>query len=183
MAGSGDQQLGREIERDACRNTTDELADAFRTEWHDLRCYARRRLGDDTLAEETVQETFLRAWRSSHRFDPASGSARMWLFGICRNAVIDSARRRARETRSTRLVHEDELLLDRIPENPTAGEQVRDRAADLLAAMTPPQRDAVVQVLLHGQPYAAVAAALGVPVGTVKSRVHHGLISARRAAA
>lgn len=164
------------------RVAADELTDAFRSEWTDLRAYARRRLGDTTLAEEAVQDTFLRAWRSSRRFDRASGSARMWLFAICRNATIDAARRRARESRSTQLVGADDWLLEEPVDNTIGSERARDRAAALLAAMPRPQRDAVVEVILNDRPYASVAASLGVPVGTVKSRVHHGLGIARRSA-
>ena len=167
--------------RERHRTPADDLADAFRTERHDLRSYARRRLRDETLVDEAVQETFVRAWRSIHRLDPAAGSTRMWLFGICRNAITDVARRRAREADTSAVV--DDVAVAEIAERQADLETVRDRAADLLAAMSPSQRDAVVQVLLHERPYAAVAASLGVPVGTVKSRVHHGLVSARRAAA
>ena len=156
------------------------LEEAYRTDRDDLRAYARRRLGDHALADETVQETFLRAWRSLHRLDLDAGTPRMWLFGICRNAIADVLRRRAREVSSSRLT-------DDVADRPSAGvvehSVIGDRAADALAAMTPPQRDAVIQVLLCERPYVVAAATLGVPVGTVKSRVHHGLNTARRAAA
>jgi RNA polymerase sigma-70 factor, ECF subfamily len=158
------------------------LEEAFRTDRDDLRAYARRRLGDHALADETVQETFLRAWRSIHRLDLDAGTPRMWLFGICRNAVADVLRRRAREVSSSTLT--DAVDVAERPQSAAAERNViGDRAADALAAMTPPQRDAVIQVLLFERPYVQAAAALGVPVGTVKSRVHSGLSSARRAAA
>ena len=54
-----------------------------------------RSLGDAGLAEEAVQETFLRAWRAGERFDPQIGSLRTWLFAILRNVVIDLGRARA----------------------------------------------------------------------------------------
>ena len=79
------------------RTPADDLADAFRRVRDDLCAYARRRLDDRALAEEAVQDTFLRAWRSIHRYDPDAGSERMWLFGICRNAITDITRRRTRE--------------------------------------------------------------------------------------
>ena len=53
---------------------------------------ARRSLGDEHLAEEAVQETFLRAWRAADRYDERLGSLRTWLFAILRNTVIDLAR-------------------------------------------------------------------------------------------
>ena len=57
--------------------------------------FARRALGDDGLAEEAVQETFVRAWQAADRFDERLGSLRTWLFAILRNVVIDMSRARA----------------------------------------------------------------------------------------
>src|SRR3954452_107438 len=57
--------------------------------------FAVRSLGDSGLAEEAVQETFLRAWQAADRFDEALGSLRTWLFAIVRNVVIDLSRARA----------------------------------------------------------------------------------------
>lgn len=158
------------------------LVVAFRNDRHDLRAYARRRLGDDGLADEVVQETFLRAWRSIHRFDSAAGTPRMWLFGICRNAASDVVRRRASERCTFELVDADEVV-DPAPDDVLGRAVSQDRVVDALTAMTPAQRDAVIEVLLFDRSYAVAAATLGVPVGTVKSRVHNGLSNARRAAA
>ena len=57
--------------------------------------FALRSLGDRGLAEEAVQETFVRAWQAANRFDDALGSLRTWLFAIVRNVVIDLSRARA----------------------------------------------------------------------------------------
>src|SRR5215469_3048832 len=57
--------------------------------------FALRSLGDRGLAEEAVQETFVRAWQAADRFDDALGSLRTWLFAIIRNVVIDLSRARA----------------------------------------------------------------------------------------
>ena len=57
--------------------------------------FARRVLGDNGLAEEAVQETFVKAWRRAHRFDPERASLRTWLFAILRNTTVDMARARA----------------------------------------------------------------------------------------
>ena len=155
-----------------------QLADAFRLYSGDLHSVARRRLGDRELAEEAVQETFLRAWRAIHRFDPSIGSWRMWLFAICRNAVIDVARRRTRDSRTDHATGEAELISDGELERVLA----RWETEEALRQMTASQRYAVTEVHLRGRPYADVAADLGVPVGTVKSRVHQGLQSARQTA-
>ncbi|MGH8977503.1 MAG: sigma-70 family RNA polymerase sigma factor, partial [Acidimicrobiia bacterium] len=57
--------------------------------------FAYRSLNDRGLAEEAVQETFVRAWQASDRFDDNLGSLRTWLFAIIRNVVIDLSRARA----------------------------------------------------------------------------------------
>ena len=152
------------------------LTSAYRAHRGDLVGFARRRLGSADLAEEAVQETFLRAWRSIRRFDPAEGSERMWLFGICRNTAVDVARRRAKDLRIERAADAavpDDGGLDEVA--------ARWQARHALGRMSPSQRDAVIDVHLRDRTYAEVATKLGVPVGTIKSRVHLGLRSAREA--
>jgi RNA polymerase sigma-70 factor (ECF subfamily) len=56
---------------------------------------AHRALNDDGLAQEAVQETFLRAWRAADRYDPKRSSLRTWMFAIARNVTIDLARARS----------------------------------------------------------------------------------------
>ena len=146
----------------------------------DLLAFARRRLGGDgMLAEEAVQETFLRAWRSLNRFDSGTGTIRMWLFAICRNASADAAGVRARQARGDLVAtgrnrrRQRQSTLDRLA--------ARSRVREALRLLPAGQRDAIVAVHLYERPYADVARDLGVPVGTIKSRVHLGLRTARQA--
>ena len=162
-------------ERRARADDAEQLSAAYREHRAALSGFARRRLGDSALAEEAVQETFLRAWRSIHRFDPTAGSAKMWLFGICRNTAIDLARRRAREARVDQVIDESTVVSD----GGLGRLMTRWQTEHALKRMTAPQRHSVVHVHLHGRPYADVAAELGVPVGTIKSRVHVGLQAGR----
>src|SRR3982750_2713465 len=76
---------------------TDErdVREAYAAHASELYGFAVRSLGDSGLAEEAVQETFVRAWRAGERFDPQIGSLRTWLFAILRNVVIDLGRARA----------------------------------------------------------------------------------------
>jgi RNA polymerase sigma-70 factor (ECF subfamily) len=67
----------------------------YRAHGSELYRFALRSLGDQGLAEEAVQETFLRAWQAANRFDERLGSLRTWLFAIVRNVVIDLSRARA----------------------------------------------------------------------------------------
>src|SRR5436305_10078693 len=76
---------------------TDErdVREAYSAHASELYGFAVRSLGASGLAEEAVQETFVRAWRAGERFDPEIGSLRTWLFAIMRNVVIDLSRARA----------------------------------------------------------------------------------------
>src|SRR5436190_15655109 len=72
-----------------------DVREAYAAHAGELYGFAVRSLGDSGLAEEAVQETFVRAWRAGDRFDPKIGSLRTWLFAILRNVVIDLGRARA----------------------------------------------------------------------------------------
>src|SRR6266702_3175045 len=71
------------------------VREAYNAHSGELYGFAMRSLRDAGLAEEAVQETFLRAWRAGERFDPELGSLRTWLYAILRNVVIDLGRARA----------------------------------------------------------------------------------------
>lgn len=150
---------------------------AYAAHGPELHRFALRALGDSGLAEEAVQEAFVRAWRSSHRYDPARASQRTWLFAILRNVVIDLARaRRVRPPLSAREDGTEAVTDDGIEQALT-----RWQVEAALAALGADHRRALVEVHWRGRPYAEVAAELGVPEGTVKSRVHHGLRAMRSA--
>ncbi len=153
---------------------TDErdVREAYSAHASELYGFAVRSLGDSGLAEEAVQETFLRAWRAGERFDPQIGSLRTWLFAILRNVVIDLGRARAsRPTVSDEGIEAsvepfDEALLS------WQIEEAMRRIGDQ-------HRRVLVETYYRGRPYAEVADELGVPEGTVKSRVYYGLRALR----
>ena len=111
----------------------------------------------------------------------------MWLFGICRHAVVDVARKRTRDhvaqqqmgnaANAANAANPDTMVDDDEFER----EMDRWQVADALKEMSTPQGQAVVQVHLRDRPYDVVAAELGVPVGTLESRIHVGLRTARKA--
>ena len=76
-----------------------DVREAYAAHSGELYGFAVRSLGDAGLAEEAVQETFLRAWKAGERYDPEIGSLRTWLFAILRNVVIDMGRARASRPR------------------------------------------------------------------------------------
>jgi RNA polymerase sigma-70 factor (ECF subfamily) len=163
---------------------TDErdVREAYAAHASELYGFAVRSLGDSGLAEEAVQETFLRAWQASDRFDERLGSLRTWLFAIVRNVVIDLSRARAVRPRvagareaTLDLVHERSIdeALDHLVRSWEVEEALRKLGEE--------HRVALVEVHYKGRPYADVAQDLGVPPGTVKSRVFYGLRAMRLA--
>jgi RNA polymerase sigma-70 factor (ECF subfamily) len=140
--------------------------------------FAFRSLGDRGLAEEAVQETFVRAWQAASRFDDALGSLRTWLFAIIRNVVIDLSRARAVRPAlaSTGFEIETESIADDI-EQVLVSWQVEEA----LQQLSREHRSALVEVHYKGRAYDDVAHELGVPVGTMKSRVYYALKAMRLA--
>lgn len=140
---------------------------------------ARRQLGDDGAAQDVVQEVFLRAWKAAATFDPDLAGLRVWLFAIARNVVIDEVRRaRVRPWQST--------LADPDVERPTTvmiDDQVMDSwvIEEALRRIGPEHRAAIVEIHLRGRPAGEVAAELGVPPGTLRSRIFYGLKALRLA--
>jgi RNA polymerase sigma-70 factor, ECF subfamily len=140
--------------------------------------FALRSLGDRGLAEEAVQETFVRAWQAANRFDDALGSLRTWLFAIVRNVVIDLSRARAvRPALAAGSRTDEPIVLDDDVERVLVVWQVEEALQKLSAE----HRDALVEVHYKGRPYHEVARDLKVPVGTVKSRVYYALKAMRLA--
>jgi RNA polymerase sigma-70 factor (ECF subfamily) len=134
---------------------------------------ARRIVVDPDLAEDVVQEAFLRAWRACASFDPAGGPLVNWLLVITANTAIDMVKARVRRpplasgsadenAAEAGLSDIDRLIL-------------RSELRDALSSIGAQHRDAVVETVLRDRPYADVAAELGVPAGTVRTRVHYGL--------
>ncbi len=149
-----------------------DVREAYAAHSGELYGFAVRSLGDAGLAEEAVQETFVRAWRAGDRFDPKIGSLRTWLFAILRNVVIDLGR--ARAVRPGVAEGGVEPSVEPLDEALTAWqvEEAMRRIGD-------DHRRVIVETYYRGRPYAEVAEELGVPEGTVKSRVYYGLRALR----
>lgn len=122
--------------------------------------FLRHLVGDDSLAEDLTQETFLRAHHGLRSFDGRSKFS-TWLFRVARNAAIDELR--ARERRS-RVVAFDRGHVA----SPEAGHELRAALASLDVDL----REAILVVEVLGLTYNEAAVVLKVPSGTVKSRVH-----------
>jgi RNA polymerase sigma-70 factor (ECF subfamily) len=149
-----------------------DVREAYAAHSGELYGFALRSLGDSGLAEEAVQETFVRAWRAGDRFDPQIGSLRTWLFAILRNVVIDLGRARAARPRVAEGGVEASV-------EPLEEVLLSWQVEEAMRRLGEDHRRVLFETHYRGRPYAEVAAELGVPEGTIKSRVYYGLRALR----
>jgi RNA polymerase sigma-70 factor (ECF subfamily) len=128
--------------------------------------------GDRREAEDLLQETLLRAWRYLQDHTADVTKLRPWLYTIARRAAIDAAR--ARQARPTEVILTD---LTTLPAGRDDIEQLLDKLTvqRALMSLTPDHRQVLIEVYYHGRTAHEAAEALGIPEGTVKSRIYYGL--------
>jgi RNA polymerase sigma-70 factor (ECF subfamily) len=175
MEGRPDVQL---IERLLVRDESAlrEVIDEYGGVVHGM---ARRVLAEPTLAEEVAQDAFLALWRRPGAFDPARGSLQSFLLGIVRNKAVDLVRKEE-SLRRTRDALARELPVTEHTYEPGAEVEERQRVAGALRALTDVQREAIVLAYFGGRTYREVAAELGIPEGTAKTRLRDALIRLRQ---
>ncbi|MGE3303450.1 MAG: sigma-70 family RNA polymerase sigma factor [Hyphomonadaceae bacterium] len=120
-------------------------------------------------AEELTQDVMVTVWRRAAQYDPARAGPMTWLFVIARNRRIDSLRREKAAT----LYGGDQTEIDPSP-TPDAGAIAADREARVAAALADlpaDQREVIRRAFFEEEPHVAIATALGLPLGTVKSRI------------
>ena len=153
----------------------DALAEAFRRHAGAVYGLARRVLGDPSRGEEIVQEVFLRLWNHPDRFDPERGTLRSFLLAQAHGRAVDVLRsdtaRRKREERDARATAEAGYDV----EHEVWDLAIADRLKAALSTLPDEERRAIELAYWGGQTYREVAAALGAPEGTVKSRIRAGL--------
>ena len=151
------------------------LAEAYRRHAGSVFALARRLLVDATLAEEIVQEVFLRIWNQPEKFDPERGSLRSYLLAQCHGRSVDLLRsetsRRLREERDARRTAEKGYDL----EHEVVDLSVAERVKEALATLPEMERQAIALAYFGGHTYREVADILEQPEGTVKSRIRAGL--------
>ncbi|MEU2158501.1 sigma-70 family RNA polymerase sigma factor [Streptomyces sp. NPDC019396] len=135
----------------------------------DVLRYVAHLCGDPQSADDLVQDTFLRALGSLHRFEGRS-SARAWLLSIARRAVIDSYRYAAARPR-LHDVPDWQLTVELAQPRDLPGFDDGVALLELLASLPPERREAFVLTQMLGLPYAEAAELSGCPIGTVRSRV------------
>lgn len=173
------------VSRDALRVRTscspDELRDRFEAEAVPLRprlyVAALRLTGNHTDAEDLLQETYLRAYRGFSGFEPGTNLT-AWLYRILRNTFINTYRKRRKEPRT---VSDSDRATSGVERNVEASaettviEAIADqRVQAALAALPEHYRRAVLLRDVEGFSYQEIAGIVGIPRGTVMSRIHRG---------
>ncbi|MCP9488225.1 MAG: sigma-70 family RNA polymerase sigma factor [Gaiellaceae bacterium MAG52_C11] len=154
-----------------------DLRQLYDTHAGELFAFAVRSLGERGAAEDLVQEVFLRAWLRAETYRPELGSVRGWLFAIARNLAIDAARARSARPRLAEDAAEETGAFDR------ELERVEQRIvlAEALGRLTADHRRALLEVAVRERTVSEAAALLGVPEGTIKSRLFYALKALRLA--
>jgi RNA polymerase sigma-70 factor (ECF subfamily) len=159
------------------------LAEVYRRHGGTVHALARRILGSDGRADDVTQDVFVELWRRPERYDPSRGSLRAFLVTVAHGRAVDVLRsesaRTGREQRTAR-------------ETAVSGYDVENEVWDLAMAnqlrlaisrLSEPERKAIELAYFNGHTYREVAALLGEPEGTVKSRIRAGLRRLRAALA
>lgn len=157
------------------RFSEEALAEAYRRHGGAVFALSMRVIGDRGSAEDITQEIFLRLWQSPERYDPERGTLRSYLLTQTHSRAIDVIRqdtaRRERQMREARLQASAPYELEEEVSDLVAAEKIRQA----LGVLSEGERRAIELAYFGGYTYRDVAAQLGEPEGTVKSRIRTGL--------
>jgi len=145
-----------------------------------IRTYLKGLGADPAAAEDLAQEAMATVWRKASFYDSARASAGTWIFAIARNLRVDALRRERRP----QIDPEDPALAPDAPASPEAvltGNRAAAALRDAVAALPPEQARLVELSFFQDQPHGVIAEELGLPLGTVKSRLRLAIARVRKA--
>lgn len=140
----------------------------------------RRLLIDHAQSEEVTQEVFLEVWQSARRFEPNKGGATTWILTMAKRRAIDRIRSaQASRDRDTRVgIRDYDAGYDSVAESAEISIE-RERVGEAMTSLTDAQRQAIALAYDGGYSHSEIAELLGVPIGTVKTRLRDGMIRLR----
>ena len=129
-----------------------------------------KRGAGNALAEDLVQETFLNVWRKAELYTPERGAVGTWIFTIARNLLIDHLRKQSsrpyEDLEGIKLESDLQLGIQLIEQK-----QVVERVSQAIETLSADHREVVRLSFMSELPHAAIAKRIGIPLGTVKSRL------------
>jgi RNA polymerase sigma-70 factor, ECF subfamily len=138
----------------------------------------RRVIRDPAQSEEVTQDVLLEVWRTAFKFDPARGSAMAWVMTLAHRRAVDRVRSVQKQAERELRTATAEIPYDDVIEAVESSLD-RERVRRCLNSLTELQRESVTLAYYNGYTYGQVASLLGVPAGTVKTRMRDALIRLR----
>jgi RNA polymerase sigma-70 factor, ECF subfamily len=181
MAGPRDPADGELMERLSARDPTalESLYDRYSRMVYSL---ALRIAGQPAVAEEIVQDVFLKLWRSADRYRAERGPLGPWLCTLARNRALDHLRlKREKQRRREDSLDGDFTMHTSAPNPETLAQQSQQavRVRESLSELPAAQQRAIELAYFEGMTHSEIAAALAEPLGTVKSWIRSGLLRMR----
>ncbi len=130
-------------------------------------------IGDPEAAEEAIMDSYLQVWRTAARYDSTRGNPLAWLITIARTRALDQRRSLIRRSR---LQTDDFPAVDpssctQDPEEASFASERSRKVRDALRRLSPEQRQVIFSAYYEGQSHGEMARSLGIPLGTIKTRV------------
>jgi len=138
----------------------------------------RQVVRDPAQSEEVTQDVLLEVWRNAAKFDPGRGSATAWVMTLAHRRAVDRVRSVQKESERERRTAAADVPFDEVAEAVETSLE-RERVRRCLGSLTELQRESVTLAYYGGYTYSQVASLLGVPGGTVKTRMRDALIRLR----
>ena len=178
-AGAGDDILERLLAQVA-RGDEQAFADLYQRVAAAVFGLVSKVVRNPAQSEEVTQEVFVELWRTAPRFDPARGTARSWIMTCAHRRAVDRVRSAESAARRDDLAgrRDQGRPYDEVVEQVESSLE-REHVRRGLQALTALQREAVVLAYYGGHTHREIAELLGVPQGTVKTRLRDGLIRLR----
>lgn len=158
------------LQRIASSRDRSALAELFNAFGPRLKSMLLRLGADSASAEDLVQETFVTVWRKAHLYSPVRGAPSTWIFTIARNLRIDTMRRQSSKPYvdfETVEMPSDAPIGSAVAEQ----RQIVARVSKAIEALPEEQREVVRLSFVHEMPHSEISARVGIPLGTVKSRL------------
>ena len=176
-AGNSDERLLERLSAGTDESALTQLYDRYQAQMYGLALSITK---DNALAQDAVQEAFVNVWRNAGRYSPGRGSVRTWLLSIAHHRAIDTLRRRRA---ITPLPDGEEVFAGLVAPDvwPEVAQAVdRELINKALIELSAEQRQVIELAYFGGLTQSEIAAQVGIPLGTVKSRARLGLRALRR---